>query len=106
MKSMIKKYQLPMSFTLKVNPMKEEYAKHIHDSKIIAPSVAWDHEGDSECQRVNRKSIKTLFKSEYSGSDQSKFSRTILGGHLSEEKSTRSLEVELKYTLKFTCCLS
>ena len=43
--------------------MKEEHVKNVHDGKIVDPSVTKDNEDESEFQRVNRKDIKTRFKS-------------------------------------------
>ena len=48
MKAMIKKHQLPISFSLRVNPTKEEHVKCIRDGAIIAPSVAGNTEDESD----------------------------------------------------------
>ena len=66
---MIKKHQLPMSLALKVKSMKEEDAKHVHYGKIIAPSVTRNNEDERKCQRVNRKAIKSWFKTKKRRSD-------------------------------------
>ena len=80
-KAMIKKYQLPTSFSLRVKPMKEEYVKCVRDGAIVAPSVAGNTEDENDFQRINHKAIKSWFKSKKIASDQSIFSRTILGVH-------------------------
>ena len=98
-KAMIKKYQLPTSFSLRVKPMKEEYVKCVRDGAIVAPSVAGNTEDENGFQRINRKANKHCFKSKKSVTNKSKFSRTILGGHLNEEKMTRCMKTEVKKKL-------
>ena len=96
MKVMIKKHPLPMSLSLRINPMKEEHEKRIRDDGIIAPSVSGNTEDESDFQRINRKATKSWFKSKKSATDQSICSRTMIGGHSNEEKMTRSMEENLK----------
>ena len=92
MKVIINKHQLPISLSLRVKPMKEEHVKCIRDGAIIAPSVSVNTEDESDFQIINLKAIKSWFKTKNIPTDQSKISRTTLGGHLNEDKMTRSIE--------------
>ena len=98
MKPMIKKHKLPMSFSLKVKQMKDECVKHIQHGRTFVPSVDESNQDETEHQRVNRKAIQSWFKTKKRASDQSKFTRTMLRGHLNENKIKRSMEVEMKKT--------
>ena len=59
MKVIINKYQLLISLSLDVNPMKEGHFKHIRNSEIIILSIAVNDKGESAFQRVNQNDIKT-----------------------------------------------
>ena len=73
--------------------MKEEPFKCIFDGSFFPLSVSGNNEVESDFQIINLKAIKCWFKTKNIPTDQTKIPRTTLGGHLNEDKMTRSIEV-------------